>query len=107
MTTCPIANAAASLPIISVTAEDIKNGENGSIFSCPIALAVNRVFPGKVARVGNNHLSIGDSELGLDNRVFYFLPKLAQDFISRVDDPTEFSIPLEPFSFFLITEDQR
>lgn len=36
---------------ILVTEEDIKNGKKGSGYSCPIVLAISRIFPGQTVEV--------------------------------------------------------
>jgi len=87
---------------ISVTAEDIANGERNDCTACPIALAMNRT--------GLRHVSARNvfvvwwdrdlSETGEGNRFCAFTPSEAADFMSAFDAGEN----VEPFEFTLTVE---
>jgi len=76
---------------VIVTEQDIVNGIRHDCSSCPIALALKRVFPNSDPDVGYDsyiHRN-GQSTLVLT------VPPTAQDFILRFDDGED----VEPFEF--------
>ena len=86
---------------ISVTAEDIRDGEQNTPCFCPIALAIKRAIP------DFKMLGVGKTEVNINNRR-YTLPLIAVDFIEKFDAR---NFPLKgygkeiyslgPFEFFL------
>lgn len=79
---------------ISVTSEDIRDGVPTSATHCPIALAINRIFPGSNARVTNERVYL-HNWYG-PNKVLD-LPEKAIDFIKIFDNgdgefPFEFEV---------------
>lgn len=77
------------MPIISVTKEDIENGETQSKYSCPIALALKRAEPAASIHVYKQHLKV--------DSVIYELSPRIQTFIAYFDN----GLPVEPFEFSL------
>ena len=75
---------------IDVTQEDIDQGERDKCRRCPIALAMKRVFPGKVSLVYG-------TVAWVDLDRYADLPDEAQQFIMYFDEGE----PVEPFSFSL------
>jgi len=80
--------------IIKVTQENIDAGYRDSCSSCPVALALHRVFNKDTAfeqwetiRVGSDYARIGDC--------VYILPKIAEEFITAFDA----RLPVEPIEF--------
>lgn len=63
---------------IKVTQYDIDNGEVGQPQSCPIALALNRMFP------DNWEVSVGGDTISIDGICYGSME--AFDFISRFDE---------------------
>jgi len=83
---------------ITVTQEDIDNGEPGSR-SCPIANAINRQYTFKKR---HPNAIVGLSEVGIDicnSRVWFNLSKPAQKFIKDFDN----GLIIKP-STFIITK---
>lgn len=74
---------------ISVTAEDIKQGEPCNGILCPVARAIERIT-GLSLKVGIEFVEFSDGREAA-------LPKIAQDFIWRFDVKD----PVEPFTFTL------
>lgn len=80
---------------INVTEFDILHGEAGKCFSCPISLAIERVFPeckGASVTAGNALIFMKDFH---DKR--FVLPAEATQFIRAFDH----GHPVAPFSFIL------
>ena len=76
---------------VTVTADDIGNGEPGEPCLCPIALAVSRALDsGFTAWATTGHVEV-------DPLTWVDLPVVAQDFIGRYDN----ALPVEPFEFDL------
>lgn len=59
--------------IIYVTAKDIEHGSCGSIYSCPVAKAVDRRFPTKVVRVGGGRIIVGIKRYKMPMKVIEFV----------------------------------
>lgn len=78
---------------ISVTAEDIKNGEATTITKCPIALAASRCFEGRVM-IGSNGISVENL------KDLVFMPSSASDFVKKFDNGEI----VYPFTFEVDTE---
>ena len=77
---------------IIVTQEDISNGERACNDGCPIALAMQRIWPD--AHVGTEHFWPWATEFP-DMPVTGDLPDVAKDFVRDYDDGNH----VEPFSF--------
>jgi hypothetical protein len=73
---------------VSVTPKDIQSGQHGSTCQCPIALAVERVMPGRIHVFDDGVYA---------NRLFAKLPKHARAFIAAFDDQK----PVKPLRFSL------
>lgn len=71
---------------VRVTALDIKYGQRGKAFRCPIALALKDM--------GYNNPAVGTDVIIPDIDTFG-LPKNAQDFIKNFDK----GLPVKPFTF--------
>lgn len=78
---------------VNVTAKDIKAGEIGHCKKCPIALALQRVFPRFDIQVGSRWAEIDNGETGFNPT----LPDIARDFIDAFDGGE----PAKPFAFEL------
>jgi hypothetical protein len=64
---------------IDVTQEDINDGEPGTCWGCPIALAASRALPyAEDVSVGADMLTVGEYDADL--------PMLASDFVHRFDN---------------------
>lgn len=74
---------------ITVTQEDITNGFPGSYTSCPVALALRRVFPEEGVDVDSDSLIIGDREVETSEAVGGFMEEFDE------------GSPVEPFTFTL------
>ncbi len=77
---------------ITVTQQDIDKGRPGSHVACPLALAIQRVYPRKRIGVSGSLARVG--------RYSYTLPEVASEFVFRVDrhqgvKPFEFDLPLD------------
>ena len=79
--------------IINVTADDIVNGIRGKCVSCPVALAISKVFPKYFVVVRNTEVHLNHSALVQTIQ----LPNSAVNFIDDFDN----NKPVEPFSFEL------
>ncbi len=87
---------------IDVTIEDIVNGKAASCQFCPVALAIKRIFPGKVI-VGLDQIFIHIS-YRYENNLMYPTPDSVKRFISMFDGETNSmfgAIVAKPFSFVL------
>jgi hypothetical protein len=73
---------------IDVTQEDIDRGERAKCMRCPIARAMQRVFP-------VNKVSVFGAITWIGNDRYSDLPDEAQQFIMYFDEDE----PVEPFSF--------
>jgi hypothetical protein len=73
---------------VEVTAEDIKKGNAGNCFACPIALALSRACDTSFVYVGPNKLSVKD--VG-----FCLAPDVAREFMRDFD----IGEPVKPFTF--------
>lgn len=89
----------AAYTTITVTQEDILNGEAGTNQPCPIALAVKRALPGYAVDVGTTYITLWtvDSSVYRSSRVVLLLECRA--FIDRFDAGRS----VAPFSFRLPT----
>lgn len=74
--------------LITVTQEDLLNGECGNGESCPIALALKRMHYDEIF-VGDDEVIIQDEQINL--------PDNAREFIQEFDNDGDFA----PFSFEL------
>ena len=90
--------------IVTVTQEDIDSGVANSCGKCPVALALQRLFPGKEISVDYRTTFIGDRYNGGDS---YQNEREARHFLGEYDGgrpvfPT--SVTLLPFNPLLINE---
>lgn len=74
---------------ITVTQEDIDNGERGDECRCPIALALNRIVPGGKVHSYSAELPKGREEIPLPSAACYFVEKF------------DTGKPVQPFTFDL------
>lgn len=77
---------------VSVSQEDIAGGMPGSVFSCPVALAIKRAVPEAdevIVAVSKAYAHVGDC------LVSYRLPLDVQGFIISFD----MEHPVQPFTF--------
>ena len=83
--------------LVTVTAEDIKNGQEGVCSSCPIALAVIRASGKKNASVVPGAFGCGDTDPNFPGKQWkrYSMPDVATDFVRRFDT----GLSVEPFIF--------
>ncbi len=75
---------------INITKKDIYVGKQRSSFSCPIALAAQRIS-------GDQDCTVGETSMCINN-VLYQLPKQARSFIRRFDNEKS----VKPFTFEVI-----
>ena len=66
---------------IQVTQEHIEHGIPNNCSCCPIALAVQEVFPRQIVEVGQFDLTVGGTKRHLE----YELPEEASDFVEQFD----------------------
>jgi hypothetical protein len=76
---------------ISVTQDDIDNGERQRCATCPVALAIRRVLPGAPM------VSVGGWSVLLSTELEVLLPGVAEEFIAAFDRYA----PVAPFEFEL------
>lgn len=85
---------------IDVTQDDIDAGKPGCNYNCPVAITLQRVFPGAYVRVERDEIVIGFKT--------YLSPKAVSEFIYDFDgwkeDSDEERDDPEPFSFELPVE---
>lgn len=74
---------------VEVTADDIKRGKKNEPEHCPIARAIDRLYPG-------NEVSVNDDTAEIDDCTFS-LPLIAERFVSRFDAGEK----VKPFKFVL------
>ena len=79
---------------IDVTQDDIDQGKRENCTLCPIALAAQRVFPGKSIHVSVFNLWVDNSPAAEDGRG-YPLPEVACKFLQDFDHGR----PVQPFKF--------
>ncbi len=65
--------------IIRVTRKDIERGRRGSPYSCPLALALERQFPGRGYLVSDELVHDGDGA------IVWWLGKAARRWVARFD----------------------
>lgn len=80
--------------LIEVTEDDIKRGNQYSCYTCPIALAVCRLFPDANVQVSSYRITV---ETG-DGFEYFYLPREAKNFIQNFDGGRS----VQPFSFATI-----
>ncbi len=85
---------------IHVTQEDINFGERRNCKKCPIALAINRVFPDKFVSV--SPFGVYTIDRTTLETIRYGIPSYASQFIEDFDCHPEFKP--EPFSFEIDSE---
>lgn len=81
--------------LIEVTEEDIKIGQEGNVFHCPISLAVKRAI--KV----NGGVIVLSSRIFVNRDEECFMPKEVKEFVTLFDSRK----PTTPFTFTLIRRD--
>lgn len=83
--------------LVTVTAEDIKNGQKKVCSRCPIALAVIRASGKKFASVVPGEFGCGDTDPNFPGGQWkrYSMPDVAYDFMRRFDTDRY----VEPFTF--------
>lgn len=84
------------LKTIEVTQDDINNGIPNSEHSCPVAIALKRVFPDRRVSVNEDSLMLYEeiNEVCV-RRIIKGTPSEVQAFILDFDD----DVAVEPFSF--------
>jgi hypothetical protein len=85
---------------VTVTQEDIDEGERGECSRCPIALAIKRVF-------SNTFVSVNGADARVEEvdgrRRWYSLSKSAREFIASFD--SDGKIAVKPATFVLTPSD--
>jgi len=76
---------------IDVTQDDIDFGEPHKPCDCPIALAIDRQWPGSLPYVNADGISLTIDGVEYD----YYMPDIAVSFMDAFDDGD----PVRPFSF--------
>lgn len=87
---------------VDITKADVKKGERGNYYACPVALALNRALRSTPANLGIVGATFVSYVVGGDLRKVS-LPKQVVDFIDKIDQKkiTKDSRGFEPFSFTL------